>query len=441
MDRHLLLDQVSAALGTRSLVWFGTRGEDVLSVSDLPQFSSAFSLISTLTSLPSVSATSLEDLTGRRVDLDTFDIDDVADAPEVRELREHILRTLSGPSALVEYRPTSFSSAIAFARQDRCRHLGLFTGHQAAFEHKPWVESAVAALGVPHIPWVYVADMDQLDTVRFLDDGPVVLRRSRTSGGVGLVRLDSAEDLEALWPDEPEAYVSVAPFIDGGISVNVAGVVVADEVTVHPSSVQLIGSPECTSRPFGYCGNDFGAAASFADDTLDEIEVVTKRIGALLAAYGYRGAFGVDYMLVDGRPIFTEVNPRFQGSTHASARLSVEQGRSCLLLEHLAAFLGLRCEPSEPLREQMAQLPSFAHIVTHHQGVPERVDPAALIDRCHASGSLIRADVVTRPDLVTDHGGTVCRLTVSERVVDAAGKLLPFWSSVVGRPGETLPLS
>ena len=111
----------------------------------------------------------------------------------------------------------------------------MFAGQQQAFEHKPWVETAVAHLGLPRIPWRYVADSDRVDVLSQLRDGPLVLRRSRTTGGVGLTRLDHADQLESLWPDEDEAFVSVAPFLSDTIPVNVSGVVWRDGITVRHS--------------------------------------------------------------------------------------------------------------------------------------------------------------------------------------------------------------
>ena len=100
--------------------------------------------------------------------------------------------------------------------------------HQSAFEHKPWVESAVRRLGVPGIGWRYVADEEQLTSLHLVDDGPVVLRRSRSSGGTGVFRVDDPNDVARLWPDENEALVSVAPYIVGGLPINVGGVVWRD---------------------------------------------------------------------------------------------------------------------------------------------------------------------------------------------------------------------
>lgn len=432
MNRAALVGAISKALGRQQLVWFGTRGEDPESMSDIPQFAGSFSLISTMRSRPSVGSLSLEEISKHRPDLDTFDLDDHLRTEPVAELRDVILKVLSRPSALVTYRPTLFSSAIAFSRKDRCRDLGLFKGLQNAFEHKPWLESSIAALGLPAIRWQYIPDRELLDSRALFDHGSVMLRRSRTTGGVGLVRVESPRDLERLWPEEDEAFVSVARYISGGIPLNVGAVVFADGVTVHRASVQLIGIPGLTGRPFGYCGNDFVRAAALEPDILDRVEHAARSIGNWLRGTGYLGAFGVDFLLVEGVPLFTEVNPRLQGSTHLSCQLSVEREESCIIAEHIAAFLGLPAPARPPLREQMAAGVDLSQVVLHNvSDGGRRIDALNAITPLRGTAGFNRADVLTDPEVLTEEGGTIARVSIRSAVTDTGFELIAPWRDAV----------
>ncbi|MFN8019227.1 MAG: ATP-grasp domain-containing protein [Acidimicrobiales bacterium] len=424
MNRIELRDAVSDALGNRRLVWVGTRGDDAESIVDLPQFEAAYSVIAAMDSRTATRSASLEQITGARPDLDVYDLDADQRLEAVDQLRSELLRSLSRPSAMFTYRPSQFTTGVAFSRLDKCRYLGMFHAHQSAFEHKPWVESSLDEIEVPRIPWRYVADRDQIDARRLLDDGPVMLRRSRTTGGVGLYRVDDPSDVERLWPSDREAFVSVAPYLEGGVPVNIGAVAWDDGVTVHPASVQLIGIPSCTVRPFGYCGNDFGAMRQFDPETLDVLQESTVRIGGWLRRLGYRGAFGVDFLVIDGTPFFTEVNPRFQGSTHASSQFSVERDESCLLLEHLAAFLRLPAPPSHTVRRLAQEVGAFAHVVVHHTGDDGHIDPRGLIERVRQVPGFDRVDVATAPQILTERGATVARLTVRDRVTETGFELL-----------------
>jgi hypothetical protein len=432
MDRTKLLREVGRLLGKRSLVWAGIRGDDVEPVADLPHLEASYSIIGAYNRRTSVEALAFEDITGVRVDLEIWDIDDHLQSEAATTFRRAMLRSLAQPSALLPYRPSRFLSAISFARRDRCLNLGLFGAHQSAFEHKPWVETAVAELGLPHIPWIYVADEEQLGTRDLVARGPVMLRRSRTSGGEGIVRVEDAAQLMAQWPRADEAFVSVAPFLGGGLPINVGATVWKDGVTVHHPSVQLIGLANCVTRPFGYCGNDFGLARQLDATLLDQIEGATKTIGRWLRSFGYLGTFGVDFLVHEGRALFTEVNPRFQGSTHASSQLAVEAGEGCLVLEHIAAMLGLDAPRQRPIRETVPETAAFANLVVHWTGErPQSLDPTLLVRRMSRQTRGGRADVLTRPALMTSPGAAVARFTVRDQLTNTGFDLPDPWSLII----------
>lgn len=424
--------QVGAAIGDSQLVWFGTRGDDVESIADLEQFAASVTILSGLRSRSTIESVALENFTRRRPDLDTFDIDAHPRDDDVVALRRALLRLLSRPSFLFTYRPSTFVSAVCFARRDRCRYLGPFSGHQAAFEHKPWVETSVAQLGVPHVPWRYVADDDQLEAQQYLQNGPLILRRSRTTGGVGFLQVDDASQLPALWPAEEEAFVSVAPFIDGGLPLNVGGVVWRDGVTVHPASLQLIGISSCTSRPFGYCGNDFAAVRDLDQEVLNRIERSVIDIGGWMLRSGYRGAFGVDFLIKNEEPLFLEINPRFQGSTHLSCQLTTEGGESGLMLEHLAACLDLSAPPSRHLSDFANMAGDLAHFVVHSVGCEsEGEDAEQLLRSLEEAAIPSRSDAVLPRGIIGETGCTVARVTVRNRVTKTGFELYEPWATVV----------
>lgn len=429
--RQETLDYISKKLGRRDLIWAGLRSDDVEAISDLKQTAGSFSIVGGHDRGGAVPGFDFEDLTGVREDLDSWDIDDHLDTPAAHEFREAILRRLEGPTALLPYRPSQFLSAIIFARRDRCLDLGLFGGHQAMFEHKPWVETQVAGLGLPHVEWCYVADEEQWKVQRMLSDGPVMLRAPRTSGGAGLVLLEDADLLQESWPHRREAFVSVSPYLADAIPVNIGATVWHDGVTMRHPSVQLIGIPECTNRRFGYCGNDFGFAATLDKQTLDAIETSVLALGNWLRTYNYLGTFGVDFLLQDGVPKFAEINPRFQGSTHASSQLSGEVDESCLILDHVAAKLGLDAPSSRRLVEIARDLPPFAHLVVHRTKAADLIEAGPLVRALRQERTHCRTDVVAKPGGVTRAGGVLARVTARDQMTTTGFDLREPWVSLI----------
>lgn len=435
-SRSNLLADIATALDGRPLVWFGTRGDDV--ASDLPGLAASFSIISRHDRSTLVEGEALEDHTGFRVDLDAHDIDDDPFSEPLDRFRGLLLDRLSSPCAVITYRPSTFLSAACFARRGRARYLGMFKDHQQAFEHKPWVETQVADLGVPMVPWRYVSDRDRHAVLPLLDEGPLVLRRSRSSGGTGVHLVTSAEELESSWPHQDEAFASVAPYLDATVPVNVGAVVWDDgDVTVDYPSVQLIGVPNLTTRRFGYCGNDFVAVQDLPDPVLDQVEDTTTRVGRQLGLSGYRGAFGVDFLVKDEQALFIEVNPRFQGSTHASIRLGGLLDQSCVMTDHLAALLGIDRVERAPLRERVRDMPALAHLVCHH------LDSVALdtfresrLDLLSTVPGFLHADVLAPSGLDVERGATVARFTYNTRLTDTGFDIVPAVSSALSRLSE-----
>lgn len=430
-ERDELVRRIDRALGRRSLVWFGIRGEDAAPYLAIPQFSTCFSVTAAPRTGALQEVAALEEMTGRRVDLDRYDID-LDDGGHVLEMRRRLLGALHRDSAVVTYRPSHFLSAAHFASHETCTYLGMFKDRQMAFEHKPWVETSLAKAGVRVIPWRYVADEHRSAIRRDLELGPCILRPSRTSGGEGITLVSRPEDLDVLWPVRGDHLVSVAPFLKGAIPVNVGGCVFSDGLlTLHPASVQLIGLPICTSWPFGYCGNDFAAIRDLAPSVLDEIAETTQRVGRWLLKQGYVGAFGVDY-LIDGPTVyFTELNARLQGSSAPAALLSSQLGLSDVILDHLAAGLGVAPTTSRKLSEWMADLPDWSQVVVHNTHAHALTNTAGAFA---IAPPAVRVDLAPDARIEVEAGGALARVSfdrqitssgfeVSRRVHEAVGGL------------------
>jgi hypothetical protein len=420
--------KIRAALDGRRLIWFGIRGEDGEALAALPEFAGCLSITAPLKTFPDIDVC-LEAISGTRPDLDCYDIDgDPSDA--AREFCRFALHAVSERCVVMTYRPAAIISALAFSMADTMTLASPLHSRQAAFEHKPWVESALAARGVRGLGWRYVPDQRRASVERMLDAGPQVLRASHTSGGAGVAIARSAEDVKLSWPSQKDAFVAVAPFLDG-VPLNFSGCIFADgSVRLHPPSVQLIGIQSCTHRPFGYCGNDFGAPRDLLDDrTLDRIDALGRVIAAWLYEERYRGVFGVDAIAAEGEVIFTEVNARFQGSSLPSSRLARELDATDLHLDHLTAMLGLAPAGKDlSIKEWARHQPAVSHIVIHNtSGVT-----LAPVAGAQLPPLPLAASVSQLAEVSVAAGGTLCSLTLPHSVTTSGFHLQPSAEHLIG---------
>jgi hypothetical protein len=415
------LDAIRRALDGRPVIWFGIRGEDAASLLRLPEFKASYAITAPVqtATIPEDANVTIENLSGERVDLDQYE-PDLDDSTEMQEFRRRLLREVSGRCVVMTYRPAAFVSALAFAMSDTMTLAGLFRDRQSAFEHKPWVETSLEARGVRTLGWKYIADDHRTRAARLLDQGPIVLRASRSSGGVGITRVDSHEGIDRSWPDQIDAFVGVTRYLGDAIPLNVSGCVFADgEVRLHPPSLQLIGIAGCTNRGFGYCGNDFGAVGTLDAHLLEALDTLVRRVAAWLHHERYVGAFGVDALIHEDKVLFTEVNPRFQGSSALSAVVAADLELPDLFLDHLAATLGLGpVDVGLSLLEWARRQPPVSHVVVHNVSgdVLVRREDAPLPS--FARG--IRIAQLPARNLAVHDGGVLSRI-VLDRSVTSTG--------------------
>ncbi len=385
--------RIENALGHRKLYWFGPRGADASALLDIGQFDGAFSIMAPLEAVSVRHDVSLEAMTGQRVDHNTYSFEaDTSDA--LREFRSKLLSVLSHQSAIVPYRPNRFLSNICFPRVEKTQHLGMFHEHQSQFEHKPWVESELRRIGVNTLPWVYFADEDHPRLVEFFEgNGPIVLRASRSDGGVRVELIETLEQLAHHIPQHDDGFLSACRYLDDSIPLNLNGCIFKDgSVILHGLSEQLIGRSELTRRRFGYCGNVFRNGCDWQAELIDQFERNALLTGKWLAANGYVGVFGVDGLFADGTVYVVEINPRFQGSSWAVALMDRGNDMSDLYLFQLAASLGLAGPPQVPLAETVHRYRDSAlAIVCNLSGASARLSPTV------ASAALPQAQVDLLP--------------------------------------------
>ncbi len=416
------LATIRSALDSRSLLWFGIRGEDAESLLSIPEFGGSYSISAPArsASLEPAANVALEELAGQRVDLDRYDLDlDASSSADA--FRAVVQNAVSRPCVVMVYRSGGFISDLAFSMSESMLLAGLHADRQRSFEHKPWIETSLRQLGVATPDWVYVGANQGPRVVRRLASGPVVVRTSRDSGGVGITMATSADEVHTAIENSGEPFVAIAPHIHDAVPVNVGGCVFDDgAIRLHAPSVQLIGLANCTDRMFGFCGNDFAAINDLPATRIDELDRMCRVVGGWLHQERYRGAFGVDALVADDRVVFTEVNPRFQGSSSLGAAIAREIGEPDLLLDHLAAFLGIVPEDAGlPLSAWRERQPPHSQVIVHNttaETVSVRHTPLNNGRRHGARATLV-------PTTPVAPGGVLVRLVIDRQVTRSGFEL------------------
>jgi hypothetical protein len=425
MNAKQRLRQIQGLLRQRELIYVGPRGTDALLLAPLGSLSAVFSLIAPAAS--GVSETCLETLSGVRVDLNGYSLDNDRSASAV-QLRDALIGSLSRPCAVLPYSPWRTLSQGWLIARDKALPLGLFHAQQTCFEDKPWVESELRRWGIETIPWTYVRTLSSSHVTDLLDRrAPVVVRWSRSRGGAGIWLIRDRGDLASVAePPLGEELFCVAPFFAEAISVNVNACVFSEgEVSIHGSSVQLVGIEICTPRSLGYAGNDFASISDLPAKALQDLDSMARSIGAWLVRHGYLGAFGFDALVLGERVLFVELNPRFQASSAVASQLDDAIGRPNQYHDHIAAFLGLEGTDRVSLAELVKKQEPLSYIVVFN-GRGERVE---LKQKPRSEGRDVR--LLPGPGITVEPHGTLAAILWNGRVTESGRELRKEASAAV----------
>ncbi len=241
---------------------------------------------------------------------------------------------------------------------------------------------------------------------------PLVAQSPRSHAGKRTFAIDSEADWDALCAALPGRPLRLAERIEGRPGTVHAVVDHEGAVLVSAPIVQVTGTPWLTPYPLGSCGNDF----TWRPKPIPEPAPLIEALGAVIAKRGYRGYFGVDFVVGPEGPVLIEINPRLTASFALYAAWA-----PALLHAHLDAIEGRRIEPGRLPPLAGGQL--IAHDLTEAPNVP--LAPG----RDTLAGDLQDHELATweHPGDVVTAGYTRGRAVTRGVVVNEAGEIELDW--------------
>jgi hypothetical protein len=170
---------------------------------------------------------------------------------------------------------------------------------------------------------------------------PLVISRNRGWAGKGSVFIkDEKELLENIEKTDNGQRVLVSRFVRGLTLINNACVLTSGEVMVSPPAIQISGISSLSGNPLSTCGRQW-PACSVSKDRLEKMSEITTKVGKLMFRSGYRGYFGLDFILEEGngRLSLLECNPRLTASFNFYNWLELKTNTFPLLAQHILSFV------------------------------------------------------------------------------------------------------
>jgi hypothetical protein len=267
------------------------------------------------------------------------------------EAIEHVLPALestftdwlnesSTPAAL--WCPRLCRSAWQFAEDHGLVNLCPEPTLTARLRDKQNVLPALASIGIPVLEGAWIQpSSDGFGPLRDRFGLPFVVQTATSDSGLGTTIVHREEDLHRAFRLAGSGSLWAARFASN-ISMNINACVTAHDVFIAYPSVQLTGLAFGLATMPRYCGNDYAATKWLPASAVRDLIEQTHRIGVWLHSLGYRGIYGLDYVMdSDGCFHPVDLNPRWQGSTALLAQAQAIEGRVPLPVLSIADQLGL----------------------------------------------------------------------------------------------------
>jgi hypothetical protein len=287
---------------------------------------------------------SVEKKNGIRKDWSNEDLNSSLKGSLGREVFDH-LDSFKKPANILCYRSVKKLETNAVSLKHKPRLYAMPERLKKHFDNKILLHKNLPRLSLPKIPGM----AEKLGKVTFKSLRkelalPFVIQFPYGSSGHYTFLIREEKEFSRLRRIYPEQTVVLRKYIDG-FSLNVNAAIVSTEngtkVACTFPSVQITGVPECSNFPTSFCGNDYSSACTLDKKILKQVKDIMDGIGTWMASSGFRGVFGMDLIVKDGKVYPVEINPRFQNSTSLFTVLeSMQAGRKgSLFLLHAAEFL------------------------------------------------------------------------------------------------------
>lgn len=343
--------------------------------------------------------------------------------------------------------PRPSAALESFARESGHRCISPPAKLCQWLNHKANFFAARAALDLP----VSRGRWFERSSLRFLElrnalGLPFVLQAPRGTTGSGTAVVHRADELAEACERLHGSRIWCAPYL-GNLSLNVNALATGFETMVSYPSVQLEGPLLQPIHRGKYCGNDFSATHMLETGIIEDAREQTRTLGGWLGSLGYRGLFGVDYVVDEstGKLVAVDLNPRWQGSTMLENLASCAAGRLPLAAADLLHASGLLSNhdlrhraddfflplsgsqlilyalTSEPLTMEREVRPGLYHSVGHLQFERESLELEDGGEETLLGAAVPRAGTAIEP------GARPARLFSHRASIDAmSGTVLPW---------------
>jgi len=177
-----------------------------------------------------------------------------------------------------------------------------------------------------------------------------IIQFQRGFSGNSTFLIKNKNDLAKVLKKYKNRKVKLSEYLKGE-TYTVNACVAGGKIFISKPILQITGFSSYNKNNFGTCGNDYSYPEKLKKEQRKKIFDYTKKIGDYVKKLGYKGIFGLDFIVSGGSVYLIEINPRLVGSIPFFTKLQIQNKQIPFLLLHILEFAASLIPPDLPLSE------------------------------------------------------------------------------------------
>ena len=175
-------------------------------------------------------------------------------------------------------------------------------------------------------------------SLNFSKNKKFIIQLPRGFSGNSTFLVESKNSFSKILKKYENRKVKLSKYIKGE-TYTINACVAERKILISKPIFQITGLSSYNKNNFGTCGNDYVYFQKLKKEQRKKVFNYTKKIGNYLKKLGYKGIFGLDFV-VDGSNVnLIEINPRLVASIPFFTKSQIQDKQAPFLLLHILEFL------------------------------------------------------------------------------------------------------
>lgn len=183
--------------------------------------------------------------------------------------------------------------------------------------------------------------------LNFSENNKFVVQLPRGFSGKTTFLIKNKKDLNNITNKYRGRKIKCSKYLEGE-TYTIDACVAKNKILISQPIFQITGLTVYNKNKFGTCGNDYAYGKKLNAKDNKKIFNYTKKVGDYIKKLGYKGIFGLDFLVSNDSINLIEINPRFVASIPLFTKLQIQNKEAPFLLSHILEFMP-DLIPSNPL--------------------------------------------------------------------------------------------